>query len=50
MARITANEADALGQALLAAGRDKDDPGIWDVWVARGLAAALDELRKETNQ
>ncbi len=47
MARTTATEADELEAQLLAAGRDVDDPHIWDIWQQRGLKAALNELENK---
>ncbi len=47
MPRTTATEANELEQALLAAGRDVDDPHIWDIWQQRGLKAALNELENK---
>jgi hypothetical protein len=42
-----AAQAAQLEQALLAAGRDVDDPHIWDIWQQRGLKAALNELENK---
>lgn len=42
-----AAQANALEQALQAAGRDVDDPHIWDIWQQRGLKAALNELENK---
>ena len=42
-----AAQANALEQALQAAGRDKDDEVIWDIWQQRGLKAALNELENK---
>ena len=42
-----AAQAAQLEQALQAAGRDVDDPHIWDIWQQRGLKAALNELENK---
>ena len=42
-----AAQAAQLEQALQAAGRDVDDPHIWDIWQQRGLKAALHALENK---
>ena len=48
--RVVATEAAALETALQAAGRDANDEAIWDIWLSRGLRAALAALEPKDEE